>query len=542
MKIKYCLCTLLLLPLGLHAQNIYNSPKEAEAAVRVHVDTSREPVMKGKYKASWESLSDYHCPEWFRDAKFGIWAHWGPQCEPEMGDWFARLMYVDGTDAYNFSKLTKGPQRDWGFKDWIHEWKAENWDPEKLVALYKDCGAKYFFALANHHDNFDLWDSKYQPWNSVNMGPKKDILKGWAEACKKLDMPLGLSVHLAHAWTFYEPSRGADSKGTFRGQSYDGRLTKADGKGKWWEGYDPQDLYEQRHVLSKDNGEWDWDPAKVTLPDQAYCDRVYNRTMDMINRYDPAVVYFDDTVLPLYPFCDAGVNLLAHIYNRSMAEHHGRNEAVVTGKILKDWHKKAMVWDVERGAPDAIQPLPWQTCTCIGSWHYDKRRLYDGTYKSAQTVIQTLVDVVSKNGNLLLSVPVKADGTIDSLEYKIVKEIGAWLKVNGESIYGTRPWKQFGEGPAVEAKNPMKDQGFNEGKVHYTAQDIRYVKKNRVVYATTLAVPEGDSVVTLKAIKKARKVSLLGYGVVSFRATDKGLQIQVPERLPNDIALVFKIE
>ncbi len=533
---------LLALPLALPAQNSYDSPQEAEKAITVRVDTSREPIQKGKYKPTWESLSDYECPAWFRDAKFGIWAHWGPQCQPEYGDWFARRMYEQGSDAYTFSKEARNPQKDFGFKDWIREWKAERWDPERLVKLYQDCGARYFFALANHHDNFDLWDSKYQPWNAVSLGPQKNIIAGWAAACRKLGMPLGLSVHAAHAWTWYETARGADTSGTFKGQPYDGCLTKADGKGTWWDGLDPQDLYEQRHTRSKNNGEWDWNPTQVTLPDQAYCDRFYNRTMDLINKYDPSVVYFDDTVLPLYPFSDAGLQLTAHLYNKSMARNGGRNEVVVTGKVLKEWHKKALMWDVERGTPDRIQPQAWQTCTCIGSWHYDKRRFFDGTYKTAQAVIQTLVDVVSKNGNLLLSVPVKGDGTIDSLEYKVVCEVGTWLKANGESIYGTRPWVIFGEGPAVDSPQPLKDQGFNEGKVTFTSADIRYVRKGKTLYATTLCAPQPSSMVTLKAVKKARRVSLLGHGKVAFRQTKHGLSVTLPATLPNQIALVMKIE
>ena len=533
---------LLALPLALPAQNSYDSPQEAEKAIIVRVDTSREPIQKGKYKPTWESLSDYECPAWFRDAKFGIWAHWGPQCQPEYGDWFARRMYEQGSDAYTFSKEARNPQKDFGFKDWIREWKAERWDPERLVKLYQDCGARYFFALANHHDNFDLWDSKYQPWNAVSLGPQKNIIAGWAAACRKLEMPLGLSVHAAHAWTWYETARGADTSGTFKGQSYDGCLTTADGKGTWWDGLDPQDLYEQRHTRSKNNGEWDWNPTQVTLPDQAYCDRFYNRTMDLINKYDPSVVYFDDTVLPLYPFSDAGLQLTAHLYNKSMARNGGRNEVVVTGKVLKEWHKKALMWDVERGTPDRIQPQAWQTCTCIGSWHYDKRRFFDGTYKTAQAVIQTLVDVVSKNGNLLLSVPVKGDGTIDSLEYKVVCEVGTWLKANGESIYGTRPWVIFGEGPAVDSPQPLKNQGFNEGKVTFTSADIRYVTKGKTLYATTLCVPQPGSMVTLKAVKKARRVSLLGHGKVAFRQTKHGLSVTLPATLPNQIALVMKIE
>ena len=532
---------LLTASLGAHAQNCYENSADATKAIKIHVDTSHEPVAKGKYKPTWESLSDYQCPEWFRDAKFGIWAHWGPQCQAEYGDWFARGMYEEG-DQYRYSREARAPQKDFGFKDWIHEWKAENWNPEQLVKRYKECGAKYFFALANHHDNFDLYDSKYQEWNSVDIGPKKDIIGGWAAACKKYGLPFGVSVHAAHAWSWFEVSRRADKNGTFRGQTYDGRLTKADGKGLWWEGLDPQELYEQRHPLSP-GYDWDWDPAKVTTPDQAYCDKFYNRTMDLINKYSPDVLYFDDTVLPLYPFCDAGLNIAAHYYNKSMAEHKGHNEAVLTGKVLKDWHKKAIMWDVERGAPDKIQPEAWQTCTCIGSWHYDKRNFYNGWYKSPQTVIQMLVDVVSKNGNLLLSIPVKGDGTIDSLEYKIVRRIGEWMKVNGESIYGTRPWKQYGEGPATDQANPINEQGFNEGKVKYTAADIRYVqKRGGLLYATTMAVPAPGSQLTLHAVKKAKTVELLGYGKVDFAKTRDGLKVTFPDRLPNDIALVLKIK
>jgi alpha-L-fucosidase len=512
--------------------------------VSVFVNTDKEPIHEGRYEPTWESLSDYICPEWFRDAKFGIWAHWGPQCQPEHGDWFARGMYEEGSGAYKFSREARDHQTQFGFKDWIHEWKAERWNPEALVALYKECGAKYFFALANHHDNFDLYDSKYQPWNSTNMGPEKDIIGGWAAACKKLGLPLGVSVHAAHAWSWYEVSRGADKGGALAGQTYDGRLTKADGKGTWWEGYDPQDLYEQRHQLSPDNRHWDWDPAKVTTPDQAYCDRFYNRTIDLINKYNPDVLYFDDTVLPLYPFSDAGLKILAHMYNKSMAEHKGKNMAVVTGKVMEDWHKKALMWDVERGAPDKIQQEAWQTCTCIGQWHYDKNTFYNGWYKSPQTVIQMLVDVVSKNGNLLLSVPLKGDGTPDTLEVKIVRAIGAWLKQNGESIYGTRPWTQFGEGPNYDQANPINAQGFNEGKVKYTAADVRYVQKakQRLVYATLMDVPEAGSTITLKAVKRAKRIEMLGVGPVDFQRTKEGITLTMPAKRPNDIAAVLKIQ
>ena len=517
---------------------------------KVIVNTSREAIAPGPWAPTVESLSAWECPEWFRDAKFGIWAHWGPQCEPEDGDWYARNMYIEGSGQYKYNIDTRDHPSRWGFKDWINEWKAENWDPDALVKLYKEAGARYFFTLANHHDNFDLFDSKYQSWNSVALGPKKDIVGGWAEACRKYGLRLGVSVHAAHAWSWYETSRGADTKGPLAGVPYDGVLTKEDGAGTWWEGLDPQELYEQRHPLSPNNRAWDWEEDKVTTPDQAFCDKIYNRTVQLINDYNPDVVYFDDTYLPLWPVSDAGLKILAHGYNKSAERNGGKSQIVFTGKVLTDWQKKTLLWDVERGAPDAIQELPWQTCTCIGEWHYNKHVYYDDRYKSSADVISMLVDVVSKNGNLLLSVPLRADGTPDPTEIKVVKRIGAWMQINSESIYDTRPWVIYGEGPTAEAANPINAQGFNEGRQKYSAKDIRFNRKgDKVLYVTLLGVPEED--ITVKALgtktaqnsRKIRSITMLGSAdkVVWTQAQD-GLTIACPAAVPASEAVVYKVE
>ena len=509
----------------------------------VIVNTDREPVQSGQFEPTWQSLSQYKVPEWFRNAKFGIWAHWGPQCQAEFGDWYARAMYEENGWQYKHHVKTYGHPSKFGFKDIIHEWKAENWDPEKLVKLYKETGAQYFFAMANHHDNLDLWDSKYQEWNSVRVGPKKDIMTGWANAAKKYKLPFGISVHASHAWTFYETAQRADTSGPLKGVPYDGVLTKADGKGTWWEGLDPQALYAQKHKPSTGWG-WEWQKGAVTPPTQEYCDKFYNRTMDLINKYNPDLVYFDDTALPLYPASDAGLKIAAHYYNRNMANHHGKLEAVMFGKILTEDQKKCMVWDVERGAPDKGQPLAWQTCTCIGDWHYNRGRYNDNSYKSAATVIRTLVDIVSKNGNLLLNIPVRGDGSIDDREATVLVGVAKWMKFNKESIFDTRPWTVFGEGPAVEAINPIKEQGFNEGKVQLTANDIRFVQKGKVVYATLLGIPTED--IRIKSLgKKAgriKKVEVLGSNEkLYWTQGDNALTIQKLKTVPNDIALVIKI-
>ena len=516
---------------------------------KVRVNTDREPIPEGPWAPTVESLSAWTCPEWFRDLKFGIWAHWGPQCEPEDGDWYARHMYVEGSPQYNYNIDAKDHPSRFGFKDWIHEWKAENWDPDALVKLYAEAGARYFFTLANHHDNFALYASKYQPWNSVAIGPEKDIVGGWAAAARKYGLRFGVSVHASHSWSWYETSRGADTKGPLAGVPYDGWLTKEDGKGTWWEGLDPQDLYEQRHPLSPENGAWTWEEGKITPPDQAFCDKIYNRTVQLLDDYRPDIVYFDDTYLPLWPVSDAGLKILAHGYNRSAAENGGESQIVFTGKVLTDWQKKTLLWDVERGAPDAIQELPWQTCTCIGQWHYDKHIYYRDQYKSAATVVAMLVDVVSKNGNLLLSVPLRGDGTPDPTELRIVKEIGHWMKINSESVYDTRPWVIYGEGPTAEAANPINAQGFNEGRQRYSAADIRFVKKgDKVVYVTLFGVPEEDFTVralgskTAQNNRKIKSVSLLGSDEkVAWTQTKESLTIGKPSFVPSPEAVVYKV-
>jgi alpha-L-fucosidase len=540
MKYILSLTTSILLTFSLMAQE--------KSAIR----PNNEPVAQGKFEPNWQSLQQYEVPEWFRNAKFGIWAHWGPQCQPEQGDWYGRFMYDEGSEQYKWHLANYGHPSKAGFKEVINDWKAQNWDPEKLVALYKRTGAQYFFAMANHHDNLDLWNSKYQEWNTTQVGPKKDILGGWAKAAKKYGLPFGLSVHASHAWTWFETAQRSDKNGPLAGVPYDGKLTKADGQGKWWEGLDPQGLYAQNHALSKGSenitslwNQWAWGNG-ASIPSQDYCDNFYNRTIDLINQFNPDLLYFDDTALPLYPVSDAGLKIAAHYYNHNMATHNGKLDAVLFGKVLTEEQKKCMVWDVERGAPDNLQDKAWQTCTCIGDWHY-KRSIYENnSYKSAQSVIHTLVDIVSKNGNLLLNIPVRGDGTIDEKEIAILEEIAAWMEVNKESIFDTRPWKVYGEGPAAEAVNPMNGPGFNEGKIKFSAKDIRYNQNGKVLYATLLGTPEGT--VLLKSLGKTKgngavkRIEMLGSKEkISWKQNADSLVVQKPNQSPNSTAVVFKI-
>lgn len=545
MKTKILLASLVLSIGTLSAQNY-----------QVPVSEKNEPMMKGKFQPTWESLENYQVPEWFRNAKFGIWAHWGPQCVEGSGDWMARYMYMEGSDAYKYHVENYGHPSEVGFKDIIPLWKAEKWNPDKLVAFYKKIGAQYFFAMGNHHDNMDLWDSKYQPWNSVNMGPKRDILAEWEKASRKQGLPFGISFHADHAWTFYEPAQRYDRNGSKAGISYDGKLTKADGKGKWWEGYDPQDLYAQNHPLSE--GSW-WDGAitphwnwgnGVCQPTEAYCTNFYNRTLDAINRYKPDLVYFDTSVLPLYPVSDAGLKIAAHFYNHNMAANKGKLEGIMFGKMLDESQRKALIWDVERGAPNEIVNEPWQTCSCIGGWHYSTTIYQNNEYKSAATVVKLLVDIVSKNGNLLLSVPLRADGTFDEKEEAILNELGDWIAVNGEGIFNTRPWKVFGEGPIAKSSVEQKDQSLNEWRYSkLTSEEVRFTQTDRNLYAIVMEWPEKGQVLVKSLAsgsklfpQKIRAVELLGYGKVTFTRTHEGLLINMPEKKVNEIAPVIKIK
>jgi alpha-L-fucosidase len=502
----------------------------------------------GPFKPDWKSLEQYQVPEWYKNAKFGIWAHWGPQCQPEYGDWYARGMYQEGTDQYKYHLGKYGHPSKFGFKDVIHKWKAENWNPEELVGLYKEAGAKYFVALANHHDNFDNYNSTYQPWNAVKMGPERDLIGGWAEAARNHGLHFGVSVHAAHAWSWYEVAQRYDKEGSMKNVPYDGNTVKAAGSGKWWNGYEPQDLYAQQHHLSEnswDNGmihkQWNWGNG-VTPPSKAYCEKFYNRTVELIDKYQPDLVYFDDTALPLWPISDAGLRIAAHMYNSSI-KRHGSLQAVINGKILNEQQRKCMVWDIERGQSNVIEPQTWQTDTCIGGWHYDKRILENHRYKSAKTVIHTLIDVVSKNGNLLLSIPVKGDGTIDSDEKEVVKGITAWMKINSESIYDTHSYKVLGEGPAMQETAALTAQGFNEGKGKpFTAEDIRFAQKENDLYATTMGTPSGEVLIKTLAGKTVSHIILMGYNdTIKWKNTDNGLLISVPDNMPKSIASVFKI-
>ncbi len=484
------------------------------------------------FQADWKSLAKYQCPEWFRDAKFGIWAHWSAQCVPEQGDWYARGMYeqklLEGFCAgqYDYQCSHYGHPSKVGFKDIDHLWKAEHWEPEVLLDLYQKAGAKYFVALANHHDNFDTWNSRYQPWNSVNIGPRQDILGAWAKAARKRGMRFGVSVHANRTWDWFDVSHGSDSTGPLAGVPYDGTLTRADGKGTWWEGYDPAELYGPAGA------------ARTDAARAAYERKFYNRVMDLLDQHRPDLLYFDDGEPPTA----YGLEIVANYYNRSRQWHGGSLQAVLNVKNESGRVKRSMVLDYERSSSDRIARHPWQTDTCIGQWHY-RRSIYENhQYKTPAQVVRMLVDIVAKNGNLLLSVPLRGDGTIDPDERSFLEGMAAWMAVNSESIFATRPWKIAGEG-ATQSK------GDDDSGDALTSSDFRFVTKSDVLYATTFGWPEDRTLIVRTLAADApgihgtiRSVHLLGAArPLPFTRTAEGLVVTLPEQKPCDHAWALKI-
>jgi len=479
------------------------------------------------FAPTWESLAaGWRAPDWFRDAKFGIWAHWGPQCVPEAGDWYARLLYLQGSAAYAHHLKHYGHPADTGFLDIIGRWKAEAWDPEGLVGFYKENGARYFVALANHHDNFDCYASSHHGWNSVRVGPRRDLIGGWAHAARKAGLRFGVSNHSAHAWHWYQPAYGYDAEDPRRGARYDAyRLRAADGRGTWWEGLDPQALYTGGAMVVPDgiksaaamnawhdahDGQW-----LETVPpgNAAFAERWLARCNELTDRYDPDLLYFDDTGLPLAGY---GLRATAHFYN-SNRRRRGRLEAVVTGKQLTGPQRAAILEDVERGYSDRLRPEPWQTDTCIGDWHYNRARFEQRNYVPAKAVIQRLCDTVAKNGNLLLSVPVRGDGSIDAEERRIVAAIGAWLRRNGEAIYATRPWRRYGEGPTQPAAGMLNEAAAKP----FTPRDVRFTTGAGNLYAILLETRR-EGQVRIESLGGPRaggieRVELIGGGPLAFR-------------------------
>jgi alpha-L-fucosidase len=478
----------------------------------------------GGFAGTRESLKSYQIPEWFRDAKFGIWSHWGPQSAIEDGDWYARNMYMQGSPQYLYHAETYGHPSKVGYKDVVNDWKAARWDPEHLMGLYKKAGAKYFFSMGVHHDNFDLWNSKYQRWNAVNMGPKKDVVGMWAAAARKNGLRFGVSEHLWISYKWFSVSHGADKTGPLAGVHYDG--------------IDPKfaDLYHDAGCEQfVDKLEWTDD----NVP-ESWRKHYLDRMTDLIDKYQPDLLYTDGHL----PFEEYGLKMVAHLYNVSAQLHGGATQAVYTSKFAPDCETGTCLLDHERGVSDGIAANPWQTDTCIGQWHYKRGQ----KYKTAKKVIDLLTDIVSKNGNLLLNFPLPNSGELDYEETVTLNGITDWMQVNSEGIYSTRPWKIYGEGPSTKTK--LVTGNFNEDKQNdLTAQDVRFTAKGSTVYAFVMGWPADEAVVEAFGLGSAQqpgkilKVELLGHkGALDWKQEDAALKVKMPVEKLSDVGITLKVQ
>lgn len=503
--------------------------------------------------ADWAQIQQqFKCPQWFSDAKFGIWAHWGAQSQPARGGgWYARHMYMQelgkeawGKSAHPYHLKTYGHPSEKGFKDVIHSWKAEKLDTDALLGYFKSIGAKYFVALANHHDHFDNFASTHQPWNSVNVGPKRDIIGEFSASSKKIGMPFGVSSHDDRMLMFYEHAFGSDKSGPKKGVPYDGNLTKEDGKGTWWEGLDPADLY-------------GLPPARRTPEWIADMKRKWElRHKELVGKYQPDMLWFDGRG---FPYGDHGKEVSRMFYNQSLRKN-GRIDSVVVAKIPGD---PAIINDIERGVAEKILPHTWQGTTTFTSWFYKE----DIPSKhNARTIIEMLTDVISKNGNLLLNVELFPDGTIPPEQKGYLDEVGAWVNLNAEAIFASKPWVVHGDNLNSGLNNPenaiseadLKDaallkkrRDYNERTVHsppYDPGEVRFTVRDDKLFVFVLNPAAGrirlaslglDSVHKVKTI---RSIRLLGSSTpVVFTQQKDALLMDVPTERPNRHAAVFEI-
>lgn len=499
---------------------------------------------------SWEQLKKgYQFPKWYTEARFGIWVHWGAQTEPDSGGgWYARHMYMQdvgkeswGENAYSYHVHHYGHPSEKGFKDVIHEWKAEKLNTDSLLAYFKSIGARYFVALANHHDNFDNFASTYQRWNSVNVGPKKDIIGLFEKSARKYGLPFGVSTHDDRFLSWWLPAFGADTSGPYKGRPYDGRMTKADGKGKWWEGLDPADLYGL--------------PPEKRTPQ--YIERVkenyVKRIEELVTKYDVDFLWFDGYG---FPYGDYGKEVCTYFLNHDNRRKRAYGR-VIAGKFNNE---PSTVKDIERGGASEILPFPWQGTLTFGSWFYKK----DGPIRhNARTVIETFTDIISKNGNLQMNVELLPDGTIPHEQKLVLDTIGEWVNRNSEAIYASKPWKIYGDNiGGSKAEKTMSEtdlgaakkqsDGFNErtiASMPYSHSEVRFTTKGKILYIFVLNPRAGVIDVPSLGLqsaynsKKITSIKMLGSReAISFNQNNDRLQWMIPATAVNMHTTVFAVK
>jgi alpha-L-fucosidase len=489
-------------------------------------DAKREAVLKevestirqGPFRADWQSLQQYEVPEWYRDAKFGIFIHWGLYSVPAFGDeWYPRMMYLKGSEEYKHHIATYGPQDKFGYKDFIPLFKAEKFDPAAWAHLFKESGAKYVVPVFEHHDGFAMYDSNLSDWTAVKMGPHRDLVGDLAKAVRAEGLHLGASSHRVEHNFYLGVGR------TIPADVNDPDFAAFYGPAHTW-------LEAPKGTpLSND----------FTFVSKAWTDDWLARSAEIVQKYHPEIMWFDWWIGQPSLREDLA-RFAAFYYNASLT--YGDHAGVINYKYFA-MEEHSAVLDLERGQLSNIRPLPWQTDTSVSnrSWGY----IQNDTFKSPEFIVHQLVDIVSKNGNLLLNISPRSDGTIPEEEQRILRDVGVWLKVNGEAIYGTRPWKMYGEGPTKVAEGAFRDTDTE----FYTAEDFRFTQKSGILYAIELGWPVHHEAIvhaltpaTLEG-KQIQSIQLLGAPVnLSFEQRADGLHVRLPEQPVGQFAYALRID
>ena len=470
------------------------------------------------FKADWESLKNHSTPKWYQDAKFGIFIHWGVYSVPAYGnEWYPRAMYEENSDIFNYHRKTYGPQSDFGYKDFIKMFKAENWDPDYWAELFKKSGAKFIVPVAEHHDGFPLYDYSSTIWDASDMGPKRDIIKELGESVRKRGMKYGVSSHRAFNWSYFPRGKDYDTNNPFYWGLYGVSNEIPSGE--------TEELYGYNYIRTSEEFLKDW----------------YLRTVELVDKYQPDLIWFD-FIINRTEFEPWLKKFAAYYYNKELSW----NKGLVINYKYQAFAEGSAVLDIERGKLKEKSKRTWQTDTSIGkkSWGY----INDEEFKTPNELIDQLIDIVSKNGILLLNIGPKADGTIPKEAENILIEIGDWLNINGEAIYSTRTWAIHGEGPTQEFGGAHQESK----NITYTSNDVRYLIGNQnfeiPVYAIALDWSEDKFVFPALNLNskhlsnKINEVRLLGYdGALSWKQTEDGLIIKTPDRKPCEYAYCFSI-
>jgi len=468
------------------------------------------------FEPEWSSLLRYQVPTWYEDAKFGIFIHWGVYSVPAFkSEWYPRMMYQQGSDEFAHHVATYGSHTEFGYKDFIPSFTGEYFNAAEWARLFQRSGARYVMPVAEHHDGFALYDSSFTRWKSTTMGPKRDVIAELAEAIRAEGMVFSLSSHRAENWFYFNGGRAFDS------DVQNPALA---------------DLYGAAAPLTEHGiipGEHGHDRLSEPYPDASFLEGWLGRSCELVDKYRPQIVWFDWWVhhVAFEPYLR---RFSAYYYNRGREWGLG----VAINYKYNAFPEGSAVFDVERGQLDGIRPLFWQTDTAVSnsSWGYTK----DQDYKTVPALIADLVDIVSKNGSLLLNVGPRADGTIPKEDEEILLGIGAWLKINGEAIYGTRPWKIYGEGPTSIPAGAHTDKK----RPAFTGEDIRFTTQRDVLYATVLG-PLKDRLVRIASLsgKAVTSIELLGSNYTPTCEQKEGLlEIRIPDEVTPQAGLVFKFK